>query len=168
METKIIKTSPVFHIALGGSIEYIFSAEEDKMLYPKDSVVRSFFDELNILHSFKGSKTYALLESNEIEDQLIKQIVKYLTNTGNGLREKQILVTTGLNKIREIGDMFAQHLYHGNVHKIILVGSNIPLINRWYSDACFNLPYALSYLRYMMKEGEIVSFNGKEFFYHLS
>jgi L-asparaginase/Glu-tRNA(Gln) amidotransferase subunit D len=164
-----VTSTPVLHIALGGTIEYVFTPEKDGAAYPDRSQVIDFFEQLNKKHSFIESKTYCLVESDEITEEIIEKIIVYLTQTGKGCVHKQILLTLGLNKIREVADIFAKKLKnHGRAMdlKIILVGSRLPLVNRWYSDAQFNIPYAVSYLRYSMEPGEIVSFDGEEFIYH--
>ncbi len=168
MET--IGLTNVYHAALGGTLEQIFSIESDKLVYPQKSVV---YDSLERSLCLSGatfsSDTYCLKESGDVTIDDVKKIHTYLTQTGIGQRHKQILVTCGLFKILDIGDLFKQIFTQNDLRdrKIMLAASRTQLRDKWYSDAMFNLGTAITYLRYTMQAGEIVSYDRDKFVYHV-
>ena len=168
LSIETITLTPVYHAALGGTMEQLFSVDLDKLVYPEKSIIYEFLRDCNVIDGANfSSDTYCLKESTDITIDDVKKLIRYLTETGKGQIHTQILVTCGLFDIKKIGEMFKVNSRHCNNIKIMLVSSKMQLRDKWYTDAMFNLGTAITYLQYVMQLGEIVSYDCVGFNYHL-
>jgi len=144
-------------IATGGTIDKVYSPSQQDNVFKPESGLPEFFKE-RIDYDVTGCFTkLMMIDSLDMTDDHRKKIVE----TINAVKEKRILITHGTDTMIETALYIKDNLEDKN-KTIILVGSMIPMDGFYYSDAGFNLGYAMACTQHS-EAGVYICMNGQKF-----
>ncbi len=143
-------------ILTGGTIDSEFEPTSDSTKVSKNPKVPLYLQKLGLYNPFVTEVVF-LKDSREIRHTDRKQLLEIIRKSPHTL----ILITHGTYTMPDSAQYVKDQL--GKTDKtIVFVGSMIPLSGFEYSDAAFNLGYAVAQLQ-TLPPGVYVCMNGKVF-----
>ena len=151
-----MKTETIHFILTGGTIDSHFDHTKDSVVIGEKSGIEEFVAKLK-LHSKTVFDIAVLKDSRDIRHKDRQKILELVKNSPH----KKILITHGTYTMPDTGQYLMEQL--GKTDKtIILTGSMVPLKGFDFSDAGFNLGYAIAEVQ-ELKPGVYICMNGKVF-----
>lgn len=149
--------SPNIHfIITGGTIDSYYDGTQDTVIPHKKSCIPRYIQ--NLKPNFKAKFTQVCMKDSR---QLTQKDRKNILKTINKSPWKKIIITHGTYTMPDTARFLKNNLKKID-KKIILIGSLIPLTDFPFSDAPFNLGFAIGQLEHI-KNGVYVCMNGKVF-----
>ncbi len=143
-------------ILTGGTIDSTFNPTKDGVEVSKKSRVSDFLKKLKLHNPIEVTKLF-MKDSREIGQKDREQMLDACKNSPH----KMILITHGTYTMPDSAQYLKSQLQ--NLEKtIVLTGSMVPLSGFEFSDAAFNLGYAISAVQ-KLSPGVYVCMNGKIF-----
>ncbi|MFH1520230.1 MAG: asparaginase domain-containing protein [Candidatus Micrarchaeota archaeon] len=143
-------------IITGGTIDSSFNPAKDTVEIGQKTLVLEYLRSLQ-LHNELESTVVFMKDSREIRYQDRTKLLQVVKKSPH----KLILITHGTYTMPDTAQYLKDHLPKNN-KTIVLTGSMIPLKGFDFSDASFNLGYAIANLQ-MLKSGVYICMNGKVF-----
>ena len=144
-------------ILTGGTIDSYYEGSQDTAVPLKHSIVPSYFKKLKLYDTVKFTEL-CMKDSRSITVADRRRLVRIITQSSS----RYILVTHGTYTMPVTARYIEDHLPANNRKTIILTGSMIPMDGFTFSDAGFNLGYAIGNFQFA-KSGVYVAMNGKLF-----
>ena len=144
-------------IVTGGTIDKVYSPSKQENVFKKESGLPSFLKERIDLDVNGRFTQLMMMDSLQMTDTHRQQILESIEKT----EEKRILITHGTDTMIDTAQYIQSNMKDGT-KTIILVGSMIPMDGFYYSDAGFNLGYALACAQ-QSEPGIFICMNGQKF-----
>lgn len=145
----------LIHIIMtGGTIDSYYDGTKDTAVPQVHSVIPRYLQGLNLEHKFKFSEI-CMKDSRAITPTDLKKIVATIKRNS----AKKIIITHGTYTMSDTARFIEKNLLTLN-KTIILTGSMIPLDGFNFSDAGFNLGFAIANVL-EIPNGVYVAMNGK-------
>ena len=145
----------LIHVILtGGTIDSYYDGSKDTAIPQEHSVIPRFVKGLNLPHKFKFTEV-CMKDSRAMNQTDLKNVL----NTIKRSTAQKIIVTHGTYTMADTARFIAHHL-PSSKKTIILTGSMIPLDGFNFSDAGFNLGFALAEVLHQ-SAGVYVAMNGQ-------
>ena len=150
-------TSDAIHfIITGGTIDSEWSAAQDTATILGDSKLPQYFKDKK-LHNELRFTTVCMKDSRSLDNTDVKNILKAVEES----EEKKIIITHGTYTMPDTARYLEANL-KAKDKTVILTGSMTPLKGFEFSDAPFNLGYAISKVQ-DLKPGVYLCMNGRVF-----
>ena len=145
-----------FLIPLGGTIDFQLSGL-DTMVPRSSSIVPTYLrDHVRVNRAF-SSTTPFIKDSRK----LTKDDLRKVTDLVNSVENNNILITMGLYHMWDVYDFLLENCKEAlKVKRVMITGSRLPLEGVDFSDAGFNIGYALGMVEFL-PPGAYVSVCGK-------
>ncbi len=145
------------HIILtGGTIDSVFDPVKDGVVIGKETVVEDYLKKLRLHNSLEVTLAF-LKDSREIRHADRKKLLELVQKSPH----KKILITHGTYTMPDSAQYLKENIAKTS-KTIVFTGSMVPLTGFQFSDAAFNLGYAIGQLQ-SLKPGVYVCMNGKAF-----
>lgn len=144
-------------IVTGGTIDSYYEGSMDTAVPLKHSALPRYLKNLKLYHQFHYHQL-CMKDSRAITDADRRKMVGLIKRS----RTPYILITHGTYTMPDTARFIERNLPANHGKTIILTGSMIPLDGFTFSDAGFNLGYAISKL-HCAAPGVYVAMNGKLF-----
>lgn len=145
----------IHFILTGGTIDSYYEGSQDTAVPLKHSTIPRYLKNLKLYHKFQFTEL-CMKDSRSIVEKDRKGLVQLIKKT----RTNSILITHGTYTMPETARYIEKRLPANHSKTIILTGSLIPLDGFTFSDAGFNLGFAIGQFL-VTKPGVYVAMNGK-------
>lgn len=146
----------IHFIFTGGTIDSHYDATKDTVIPNAHSVIPEYLKQLKLYTKLKFTEI-CMKDSRNLTSKDLKAICDVIEKSPF----KMIIVIHGTYTISKTARYLAKNLNRKD-QKIILTGSMIPLKGFDFTDASFNLGYAIANVK-SVKDGIYVAMNGKLF-----
>ena len=147
------------HIILtGGTIDSYYEGSMDTAVPLKHSIVPNYLKKLKLYDQVKTTEL-CMKDSRSITNADRRRIVQCIKRPPS---IRYTLITHGTYTMPETARFIERHLPANHGKTVILTGSMIPMDGFTFSDAGFNLGYAIGNFQFA-KSGVYVAMNGKLF-----
>ena len=143
-------------IITGGTIDSSFNPAKDGVVVGKKPAVPNYLKKLKLHNKVEVTKLF-MKDSREIRHKDRDNLLVTCRNSTH----KLILITHGTYTMPDSAQYVKEQLKNNN-KTIVFTGSMIPLTGFEFSDAAFNLGYAISCIQ-KLSAGVYVCMNGKVF-----
>lgn len=144
-------------ILTGGTIDSYYEGSKDTAVPLKHSVVPRYIKQLKLYNQFKITEL-CMKDSRSITVADRRKLVQIITQSSS----RHILITHGTYTMPDTARFIERHLLAHHGKTVILTGSMIPIDGFTFSDAGFNLGYAIGNFQFA-KSGVYIAMNGKLF-----
>lgn len=151
-----MKKSTIHFILTGGTIDSYFDTSKDTTIIGEKSEVPNYIEKLK-LHSSTEFTPVFLKDSRNIRYKDRQKLLEIVKNSPH----KMIIITHGTYTMPDTGQYLKDHLAETD-KTIVLTGSMMPLKGFDFSDAAFNLGFAVAKVQ-LLSPGVYLCMNGKTF-----
>ncbi len=146
----------ILFLLTGGTIDSFFDPSKDSTAISKKSIIKKYISKLK-LHDKFTYKTIIMKDSREITYKDRKTMLEQIKKS----KAKKIIITHGTYTMPDTGQFLIDNLPKEK-KTIILTGSMFPLSGFEFSDAPFNLGFAIAKSQ-DLPYGIYICMNGKAF-----
>jgi L-asparaginase len=154
--TKTLKNPKVLFLFTGGTIDSAWDGKMDTAVVAKHSNIPAYIKSL-ILYLEADFKEICMKDSRTLSPADLKNLVSAIEKA----KHQHIIITHGTYTMPDTAKFLAANLKRKN-KTIILTGSMVPLAGFNFSDAPFNLGYAVAEVR-KLPAGIYLCMNGRTF-----
>jgi L-asparaginase len=150
-------TPPAIHfIMTGGTIDSFYDGPKDTVVPLNVSVIPGYMEGLN-LHEKLVFTQVCMKDSRDLTQEDLRRILGAVQES----RYREIVITHGTYTMADTARYLQENLQRDD-QVIVFVGSLRPLKDQAYSDAAFNLGYAIARVQ-ELDPGIYVCMNGRTF-----